>query len=103
MLSNKLIMLCNFRIRRRKEERLKGLEQKMKEKHEKLKEVEKNPAIELSIRYRCYLRFICHCATALTECLDMLLLIYTSGSQIFHIRPLFIFLENVIPAHFLFK
>uniref|UniRef100_A0A0K8S289 Bromodomain adjacent to zinc finger domain protein 1A n=1 Tax=Crotalus horridus TaxID=35024 RepID=A0A0K8S289_CROHD len=37
------------KIRRRKEERLKGLEQKMKEKHEKLKEVEKNPAIELSI------------------------------------------------------
>ncbi|XP_034273902.1 bromodomain adjacent to zinc finger domain protein 1A isoform X2 [Pantherophis guttatus] len=37
------------KIRRKKEERLKGQEQKMKEKHEKLKEIEKTPAIELSI------------------------------------------------------
>ncbi|XP_032086639.1 bromodomain adjacent to zinc finger domain protein 1A isoform X2 [Thamnophis elegans] len=37
------------KIRRKKEERLKGQEQKMKEKHEKLKEIEKNPAVELSI------------------------------------------------------
>ncbi|XP_070611739.1 bromodomain adjacent to zinc finger domain protein 1A isoform X2 [Erythrolamprus reginae] len=36
------------KIRRKKEERLKGQEQKMKEKHEKLKELEKNPAVELS-------------------------------------------------------
>ncbi|KAG8126266.1 putative Bromodomain adjacent to zinc finger domain protein [Naja naja] len=33
----------------KKEERLKGQEQKMKEKHEKLKEIEKTPAVELSI------------------------------------------------------
>uniref|UniRef100_A0A8C6X9Q0 Bromodomain adjacent to zinc finger domain protein 1A n=1 Tax=Naja naja TaxID=35670 RepID=A0A8C6X9Q0_NAJNA len=31
--------------------KLKGQEQKMKEKHEKLKEIEKTPAVELSIRY----------------------------------------------------
>ncbi|XP_054827062.1 bromodomain adjacent to zinc finger domain protein 1A [Eublepharis macularius] len=37
------------RIRRRKEERLKGQEQKLKEKLEKLKEEHKNPAVEVSV------------------------------------------------------
>lgn len=46
---NSLFILLNFRIRKRKEERLKGQEQKMKEKQEKLKEEQKNPSIEVSI------------------------------------------------------
>ncbi|XP_062973866.1 bromodomain adjacent to zinc finger domain protein 1A [Elgaria multicarinata webbii] len=37
------------RIRKKKEERLKGQEQKMKEKQEKLKEEQKNPATEVSV------------------------------------------------------
>ncbi|KAH0620540.1 hypothetical protein JD844_021104 [Phrynosoma platyrhinos] len=37
------------RIRKKKEERLKGQEQKMKEKQERLKEEQKNPSIEVSI------------------------------------------------------
>uniref|UniRef100_G1KAL1 Bromodomain adjacent to zinc finger domain protein 1A n=1 Tax=Anolis carolinensis TaxID=28377 RepID=G1KAL1_ANOCA len=39
------------RIRKRKEERLKGREQKMKEKQEKLKEEQKNPSVEVTIGY----------------------------------------------------
>uniref|UniRef100_A0A670IS08 Bromodomain adjacent to zinc finger domain protein 1A n=1 Tax=Podarcis muralis TaxID=64176 RepID=A0A670IS08_PODMU len=39
------------RIRKKKEERLKGQELKMKEKQEKLKEEQKNPAIDVSIGY----------------------------------------------------
>uniref|UniRef100_A0A8D2L7U3 Bromodomain adjacent to zinc finger domain protein 1A n=1 Tax=Varanus komodoensis TaxID=61221 RepID=A0A8D2L7U3_VARKO len=43
------------RIRKRKEDRLKGQEQKMKEKQEKLKEQQKNPATEVSLSVLCIL------------------------------------------------